>query len=96
MVVASRLQVLEPVSEAVIEPGKLTARLGSLDGKVVGLYSNNKLNATKLLDMVGTLLSERFDLESIVRGNYNASRLMRREEWKDIERCDAIILANGD
>ena len=96
MVIASKLRVLNPISEALVESGAGAPRLDSLDGKVVGLYSNNKLNATKLLDMVGGILDERFKLKGIVRGTYNGSRVMRRDEWKDIEACDAIVLTHGD
>jgi len=96
MVVGSRLKILDPVAEPVLEGASLAPRLDTLDGKVVGLYSNNKLNATKLLDMVESLLRERHALAGTVRGAYNSARMMRREEWKDIERCDAIILSNGD
>jgi len=45
---------------------------------------------------VGDILAERYDLRGVVRGTYSSSRLMRREEWKDVERCDAIILTHGD
>ena len=88
--------MLDPIVEALVEGGRLAPRLDTLNGKVIGLYSNNKSNATRLLDMVGGVLSERFNLKGIVRGNYNGSRVMRREEWKDIDGCDAIILTHGD
>ena len=96
MVIASKLTVLDPVEEPIVEPSVLAPRLETLHGKVVGLYSNNKLNATKLLDMCGDLLHERFELKDVVRGNYNVGKVMRRNEWEDVERCDAVILTHGD
>lgn len=96
MVIGNGLRVLDPTEPAVVEPGRLAPRLETLHGKVVGLYSNQKLNATRLLDMVEELLHERFELKGVVRGTYNVGRLMRRDEWKDVEGCDAVILTHGD
>ena len=58
MVVAERLRVLDPTSEPVIEAGSKAARVDTLDGKVLGLFNNQKLNAPQLLEMVGEVLSE--------------------------------------
>ena len=96
MTTATRLMILDPVSEIVEDAATLSPRLDSLNGKVIGLYSNEKLNATKLLDMIGDILSVRYDLKSIVRGKYNGGRVMRPEEWVDVYKCDAIVLTHGD
>jgi hypothetical protein len=96
MVTTDRLLVLDPTEEAEISPSGLAPRLDSLRGKTIGLYSNGKLNATELMDVVEGVLHERFDLGGIVRGSYNAGRLMGRGEWQDIGRCDAIMLTHGD
>ena len=97
MTTAQRFRILDPtVAPAEERTSRLAPRLASLDGKVIGLYNNGKLNAAHLLDLVGDQLSERYQIAGVVRGKYNVSRGMRREEWVDIERCDAIVLANGD
>ena len=96
MTTAQRLRVLDPTVSPAVERSGLAPRLDSLDGKVIGLYSNQKPNATRLLDLVGEQLGARYPLKGVVRGVYSASHGMRREEWVDIERCDAIVLANGD
>ncbi len=88
-------QVLDPTSEPIIEPGDLAPRLDSLAGKRIGLYANFKLNAVELLDECQELLSSRFKLD-FVRGRYDASRVMRAEEWEGVEDCDAVILTHGD
>jgi hypothetical protein len=31
-----------------------------------------------------------------VRGSYDAGRLMRDDEWKGLEDCDAVLLTHGD
>ena len=74
MVVAERLRVLDPTSEPVIEAGSRAARVDSLDGKVLGIFNNGKLNAPQLLEMVGEVLSERYNLKGIVRGTYSSSQ----------------------
>ena len=89
-------EILDPTSEAVIEPGRRAARLDSLDGKCIALYQNNKLNANELMDHVEELLRARYRLADVVRGSYDAARLMRPDEWKDLARCDAALLTHGD
>jgi hypothetical protein len=90
------MTVLDPVQEAVVDRTPVAPRLDSLDGKVLGLYSNGKLNATALLDLVAERLGAEHRLGGVVRGTYPVSRAMEPGEWRDVERCDAIILAIGD
>jgi hypothetical protein len=90
------LEVLDPTSEAVVVPGERAARLDSLDGKRIGLYQNGKLNAKELMDQVEDLLRARYRLAGVVRGSYDAGRLMRADEWKGLEDCDAVLLTHGD
>ena len=96
MTQAEHVQVLEPITEAVVEPSDPAQRLDALDGKVIGLYQNGKLNAAELMDVVEEILRGRYRLADVVRGSYNAGRVMRPEEWRDVERCDAILLTHGD
>jgi hypothetical protein len=90
------LTVLNPVQAAVVERTPVSRRLDTLDGKVLGLYSNEKLNATALLDLVGERLGAQFALAGVVRGTYPVSRAMAPGEWRDVESCDVIVLAIGD
>ena len=89
-------EVLDPTSDAVVEAGQRAARLDSLDGKRIGLYQNGKLNARELMDQVELLLRQRHRVAGVVRGTYDAGRVMRADEWQDVERCDAILLTHGD
>jgi len=91
-----KLRVLDPVGELAFVPLEPAPRLDSLDGKVIGLYGNQKLNAEKLLDMVQGLLSQRHRIERFVRGGYNAGKVHKREDWVDLDACDAVILTHGD
>ena len=98
MVVAERIRVLDPTSEAVIEAGSRAARVDTLDGKVLGLFNNQKLNAPQLLEMVGEVLSEQYNLKGIVRGTYSSSQHHSWSEWqeKGAPECDVAILTHGD
>lgn len=98
MVVAERLRVLDPTSEPVIEAGSRASRVDTLDGKVLGLFNNGKLNAPQLLEMVGEVLSGRYNLKGIVRGTYSSSQHHSWSEWQDkkASECDVVILTHGD
>jgi len=90
------ITVCNPVQEAVVDAVASAPRLESLDGRVLGLYSNEKLNATALLERIGARLADQFELAGVVHGTYPVSRAMQPGEWRDTEQCDAIVLAIGD
>jgi hypothetical protein len=96
MSIGTRLTILDPTADATLESATLSPRLDTLNGKVVGLYSNEKPKATELLELVGGILSEQFQLRGIVRGTYNGLRVMRPDQWVDVHKCDAIVLTHGD
>jgi hypothetical protein len=74
---------------------QLSPRLDTLNGKTIGLWNNNKLNAESLLEMISNELSKHYHFD-VVRGTYDPSKLMPEDSWGDIDRCDVVILANGD
>jgi hypothetical protein len=89
------LRVLNPVQEPRAVAFEPPPRPGTLEGKVLGLYSNEKLNADLLLTMIAEELGAegRF---TVRRGVYDPARLMEPAEWQGLEACDVVILANGD
>lgn len=89
------IKMLDPVQEPVDTRHALAPRLGSLEGKVLGLYNNAKLNSVRLLEMIAEELAQDAAF-TIQRGRYNASDLMKADEWGAVDACDAVILANGD
>jgi hypothetical protein len=70
-------------------------RVATLDGKVLGLWSNEKLNAAKLLEMIREELEKQYRF-AVVRGTYDPGNLMPEDGWGEIDKCDAVIFANGD
>lgn len=70
-------------------------RLDTLEGKTLGLWNNEKLNAAKLLEMIREELEGHYRFE-VVRGIYDPGNLMPEDGWGDVDKCDVVILANGD
>jgi hypothetical protein len=89
-------EVLDPVVKPTVPEAHLAPRLQTLEGKCIGLWSNNKINAVELLDEVEAILRDQYCIAGAKRGTYNAGRVMRPGEWGDIEGCDAVILTHGD
>ena len=93
---STTLQLLDPTTDARVEAAALAPRLGSLDGKIIGLYANQKINSVELMDLVELEIKSRYDVAGFVRGVYNAGRVMRPNEWGNIDDCNAVILTHGD
>ena len=89
------MRFLEPVQTPMGDIQRLAPRLSTLSCKTLGLYSNEKLNATRLLEMIAKELGNRFSFD-IVRGTYDPTRMMEPDALRELDRCDAVILANGD
>jgi hypothetical protein len=89
------IRMLDPVQEPVDEVHGLAPRLATLDGKVLGLYANLKLNAVRLMELIAEDLAKDYSF-TVKTGEYFAYRLMGEHEWGDVDACDAVILANGD
>ena len=90
------MELVDPVARPVIVAGSLAPRLTTLDGKVIGLWANMKLNAVELMDQVEQVLRERHDVAAFVRGSYHPARVMGSNEWPGVDDCDAVLLTHGD
>jgi hypothetical protein len=73
-------------------------RVTDLDGKTVGLLLNGKDNADHLLDGLGGLLRERYQVGGIVRERKpSASRPVPDELAHQMAaQCDVVVTAIGD
>ncbi len=95
---AEKLITLDPRDEVRRSGEAMAARTGGLDGKVLGLLSNNKPNSETLLGMVADLIKDTFELEAVVEANKGTHRIPAPAEIIDdlAERCDAVIVATAE
>ena len=95
---ARQFVLLDPTVGALPDYTVMALRPGDLNGKVLGLLSNGKRNADKLLDNLGFLLQDTYVFGGIVRANKKdptspASEAIINEL---LMQCDAIVTATGD
>ena len=91
------IQMLDPIAPSVIVEQPAPDRLATLDGKVIGLYTNTKLNATKVLEMASEIIPQRFTPAKFVwvEGRTGLGHDMNDEEhWR--EPVDVALVAIGD
>ena len=98
MATADAIQVLDPTVDPVPADAVVAPRPDTLDGAVLGLLSNNKVNADELLVMVHDVLADRYEFGGVVsRNKGNASRPCPDEIIEELsEQCDVVITASGD
>lgn len=101
---------LSPVAVAETPPlHLLSRRLGTLEGKTIGLYATFKEHWMHILDEIGRQLQQRYDRVTLTRFRYrkildsyttvaevakDPEELPAFEEW--IKTTDAVIVANAD
>ena len=90
--------ILDPTSPPLAVDARLAARPSDLNGKVLGLLNNSKLNAANLPDEVGELLSERYQFAKVIKGSKsNASTPCPEAIVKEFAAsCDVLVKSNGD
>jgi len=73
-------------------------RVGDLDGKVLGLLHNGKVNGDRLLDLVREQLAARYRLRDVVVVRKpSASRVAEPDVLDRLaQECDAVVTAIGD
>jgi hypothetical protein len=93
------MKILDPTVSAEESAGVAVAkRVGDLDGKVLGLLHNGKVNADQLLALVRAELGARYRLRDVVVvSKPSASRVADDAVLDRLAReCDAVITAVGD
>jgi len=93
------IRILDPTVRA--EEGADVAvakRVADLDGKVLGLLHNGKVNGDHLLDLVREQLAARYRLRDVVVVRKpSASRVADPDVLDRLAReCDAVVTAIGD
>ncbi len=90
------MKLIDPVVRPKHVSLHLAPRLATLEGKTIGLWSNQKLNANELLVCVEAELRARHRIAGTVWGTYSPARLMQPNEWGRVDECDAVVLTHGD
>jgi L-amino acid N-acyltransferase YncA len=92
------LRILDPTIAADHAESTLAKRIAGLDGKVLGLLTNGKVNGDHLLDLVREKLAARYSIESVVTmSKSSASRVADEATLEALAReCDAVVTAIGD
>ena len=94
----ARVSMLDPTSPPLPVDARMAERPDTLNGKVLGLLDNHKLNANNLLDDIERLLSERYEFAEVVRTfKPDVSRPAPSDTLDElIEQCDVVVTAIGD
>lgn len=69
MTIPQAIVTLDPRDEGSHGPAVLAPRPASLDGKVLGLFSNNKPHSEGLLRMIADVIAERYQIKGIIEHN---------------------------
>jgi hypothetical protein len=91
------IRMLDPIVASATTEQVAPGRLATLDGKVIGLYSNTKLNANKVLEMAAEIIQARFAPARfvLVEGRTDLGHDMSDEKhWR--EPVDVALVAIGD
>jgi hypothetical protein len=88
----------DPRDERKQEPAILAPRLATLDGKVIGLLSNNKPHSEELLRRIADIIGERYSIKGIVTHNKGGHQWPARREdlEKLVRKCDVAIHATAE
>ncbi len=92
------LTILDPRGHVEATTVGMAARLRSLDGLVLGVFSNRKTNADRLLTLIQERLAARFQLKDVVWSGKDKNSLPAPPGSLDpiLAACDAAITAIGD
>jgi hypothetical protein len=89
---------LDPRDEGNPGQAALAPRPSTLEGKVIGLFSNNKPHSEELLRMIADIISERYAIKGVVEHNKGGHQWpARREDLEAMaQKCDVAIHATAE
>lgn len=92
------LVILDPTVGAVTRPVQMAPRLDTLEGKVIGLLDNSKVNSDHFLAYLQETLRRQHGVaEFLPRQKRGASGITPAELLDELAgRCDAVVTAVGD
>ena len=94
----NKLVTLDPRDESDHGPALLAPRPHTLDGKTLGLLSNNKPHSEELLQMIATNIRERYDIKGTMEYNKGSHQWPANSEaLKEFAaKCDVAIHATAE
>ena len=92
------LVALDPRDESDHGPALLATRPPTLNGKTLGLLSNNKPHSEELLQMIAGIINESYDIKDIVEYNKGSHQWPATSEaLKEFsDKCDVAIHATAE
>jgi hypothetical protein len=92
------LKILDPTIAADRTESAMAKRVADLEGKVLGLLSNGKVNGDQLLDLVRQGLATRYRISRVVSMKKSSASRVADEEMLDAlaRDCDIVVTAIGD
>ncbi len=98
MTIPQVIVTLDPRDEGSQGPAVLAPRPASLDGKVLGLFSNNKPHSEELLRMISDVIAEHYQIKGIVEHNKGGHQWPAQPaDLQTLSReCDVAIHATAE
>ena len=92
------LRILDPTVQAEATESTVAKRERTLDGAVLGLLDNSKVNGDRLLRLVAAELGRRYDVREVVEMRKGGASTTADTAMLDAlaARCDVVVTAIGD
>ena len=91
------ITVLNPTSQSQTEPLRLALPLTALEGCLVGVLDNSKVNSDRMFRYAEAILREQYGVREVLwRRKHNFSQPAPSTLLAELSACDAIITGVGD
>ena len=92
------VKILDPTVQPERADAALAKRVTGLDGKVLGLLNNSKVNGDRLLALVREELATVYDLRDVVVMTKRGASTVADDSTMEAlaSRCDVVVTAIGD
>ncbi|HYE91074.1 MAG TPA: hypothetical protein VEA38_08650 [Terriglobales bacterium] len=92
------VKILDPTVAPDRVEASLAKREAALDGKVLGLLNNSKVNGDRLLALVRDELATRYDVREVVVMTKSGASVPADDATLEAlaSRCDVVVTAIGD
>ena len=92
------VKILDPTVQPERAEAVTAKRVSALDGKVLGLLANGKVNGDRLLALVRDELGARYDIREVVTMAKKGASVTADDAMLEAlaSRCDVVVTAIGD